>query len=109
LLEELRPGAVDRIGRFAKLAADDDAYLDELAGTDLAARRTSDGGVDWREPPAPALARRVLRIAIGHPAPSAERIEALLEAAAGDRGGVRIELGRGRVATVHGRVVRFER
>ncbi|MCV0403702.1 MAG: tRNA lysidine(34) synthetase TilS [Chloroflexi bacterium] len=108
LLEELRPGAVDRIGRFARLAADDDALLDEMAARDLADRRTPDGGVDWRHPPVPALARRVLRLAIGHPAPSAERVEALVEAAAGERGGVRIELGAGRAATVRERVMWFE-
>ena len=97
LLEALRPGAVDRIGQFARLAADDDALLDELAAAELARRRTR----RWRDrlarPAGPALGRRVLRLAIGEPAPSAERIEALLEAAAGDRGGVPIELGGGRV------------
>ena len=56
--------------------------------------------IDWHDPPAAALGRRVLRLAIGDPAPSAERLEALLEAAAGDRGGLRIELGGGRVASV---------
>jgi hypothetical protein len=49
----------------------------------------------------------VLRMAVGAPAPSAERIEALLEAAAGERGGVTIELGGGRVASVSGRRVRI--
>jgi tRNA(Ile)-lysidine synthase len=107
LLEELRPGAVDRIGQFARLAADDDALLDELAAAELTRRTTSDGGIDWHDPPGPALGRRILRLAVGAPASSAERIEALLEAAAGDRGGVRIELGGGRVASVKGRVVRI--
>ena len=59
-------------------------------------------GIDWRDPPVAALGRRVLRLAIGEPAPSAERVEALLEAAAGERGGVTIELGGGRVASVTG-------
>ena len=99
LLEELRPGAVDRIGQFARLAADDDAMLDELARTELARRRV-DGEIDWHDPPLPALGRRVLRLAIGDPAPSSERLEALLEAASGERGGVTIELGGGRIATV---------
>ncbi|MQA73572.1 MAG: FAD-binding protein, partial [Solirubrobacterales bacterium] len=44
ILEELRPGSVDRIGRFARLAADDDALLEEVAEAELARRRTSDGG-----------------------------------------------------------------
>jgi hypothetical protein len=44
---------------------------------------------------------------VGDPAPSAERLEALLNAAAGDRGGVQIELGGGRVASVSGRRVRI--
>jgi len=107
LLEELRPGAVDRIGQFARLAADDDALLDELAAAELARRTSPDGGIDWHDPPGQALARRILRIAVGAPAASAERIEALLEAAAGDRGGLRIELGGGRVASVKGRVIRI--
>ena len=107
LLEALRPGAVERIGRFAGLAADDDALLDALAADELARRRSDDGQIDWHDPPAPALGRRVLRLAIGDPAPSAERVEALLTAAAGDRGGVTIELGQGRVASVTGRSVRL--
>lgn len=108
LLESLRPGAVDRIGRFAALAADDDALLDELASGELARRRAGET-IDWREPPAPALARRVLRLAIGDPPPSAERIEALMEAASGERGGVRIELGGGRYASVRRRHIDLER
>jgi len=108
LLESLRPGAVERIGRFADLAADDDALLEELAVVELA-RRTADGAIDWGRPPPPALGRRVLRLAIGDPAPSAERIEALREAAAGDRGGVQIELGAGRVASVRHRAIRIGR
>lgn len=108
LLESLRPGAVERIGGFAALAADDDRLLDDLARTELE-RRTRDGQIDWREPPAPALGRRMLRLAIGEPAPPAERIEALLAAAVGDRGGVVIELGGGRSASVRQRRVRIER
>jgi len=109
LLEELRPGAVDRIGRFARLAADDDSLLDELAAAELARRTTPDGAIDWHDTPAAGLDRRILRMAIGQPAPSAERIEALVEAASGDRGGVRIELGAGRSASVRGRRIRIER
>lgn len=107
LLEELRSGAVERIGSFSRLAAEDDALLDELAGAELARRRAADGSIDWRDPPVAALARRVLRLAIGDPAPSAERIEALLGAAAGERGGVRIELGGGRAASVRQRRITF--
>ena len=70
-------------------------------------RRTTPDGIDWHDPPAPALGRRVLRLAIGEPAPNAERVEALLEAAIGERGGVLIELGGGRVASVRGRVIRI--
>lgn len=103
LLEELRAGAVERIGRFAALASDDDELLDDLAAVDLARRTADDGSIDWRAPPPPALARRVLRQAIGGPAPAAERIEALLAAASGERGGVTIELGGGRSASVHRR------
>ena len=52
-----------------------------------------------------AIGRRVLRLAIGDPAPSAERIEALLDAAEGPRGGLTIELGAGREASVSERVI----
>jgi tRNA(Ile)-lysidine synthase len=108
LMESLRPGAVERIGRFAGHAADDDALLDAVATAELDRRVGPDGAIDWREPPTPALGRRVLRLAIGDPAPSAERLEALLEAAGGDRGGVRIELGGGRTASVRQRRIQFE-
>jgi tRNA(Ile)-lysidine synthase len=107
LLEELRPGAVDRIGQFSRLASEDDALLDKLAAAELERRRTGDGGIDWHDPPDAALGRRVLRVAIGEPAPSAERIEALLEAAEGARGGITIELGGGRSASVRERVIRL--
>jgi tRNA(Ile)-lysidine synthase len=109
ILEELRPGAIDRIGRFARLAADDDALLDDIAAAELGRRTAEDGGIDWREPPPPALGRRMLRLAIGPPAPNAERIEALLDAAAGDRGGVEIELGGGRTASVRQRRITVHR
>jgi tRNA(Ile)-lysidine synthase len=107
LLESMRP-AVETLARFARLAGDDDALLDAIAAAELARRRESDGSLDWRDPPARAVGRRVLRQAIGHPAPSAERIEALLEAAEGDRGEVVIELGGGRSASVRGRRIGFE-
>jgi tRNA(Ile)-lysidine synthase len=107
LLEALRPGAVDRIGRFARLAADDEVLLDGLARAELD-RRSSDGAIDWHDPPGEALGRRILRLALGDPAPAAERIEALLDAASGERGGVTIELGGGRSASVRGRHIRLE-
>ena len=108
-LESIRPGAAERIGRFSRLAADDDALLDELAAAELAKRAHGAGTIDWRTPPPPALGRRVLRLAIGEPMPSAERIEALRTAAEGDRGGVVIELGGGRTASVREHRVRIER
>jgi tRNA(Ile)-lysidine synthase len=107
LLDELRPGAVERIGRFARLAADDDVLLDALAADELARRRGADGVIEWHDPPPVALGRRALRLAIGDPAPSAERMDALLAAAEGDRGGVMIELGGGRVASVLRRRIRI--
>jgi tRNA(Ile)-lysidine synthase len=103
LLEELRPGAVAGIARFSRLAADDDDLLEALATAELARRRAPDDVIDWRDPPVQALGRRILRIAVGEPAPSAERIDALLAAAEGDRGGVTIELGGGRSASVRQR------
>lgn len=109
LLEELRPGTVERIARYSRLAADDDAFLDDLAASELARRRDAEGRIDWHDPPAPALGRRLLRLAIGDPAPSAERVEALRAAAEAERGGVVIELGAGRIASVRGRRVRIDR
>ena len=103
LLDRLRVGATESIGRFARLAAEDDEYLDGLARAELERRRDADGRISWTDPPHPVLGRRILRLAVGEPAASAERIEALLEAASGDRGGVTIELGGGRSASVRGR------
>jgi tRNA(Ile)-lysidine synthase len=108
LLEELRPGAVERIGRFSRLAAEDDRLLDEMAAAELDRRRRSDGAIAWHDPPPRALGRRALRLACGVPAPAAERIEALLDAAEGQRGGVRIELGGGIVAVIRERCIRIE-
>lgn len=103
ILESLNPHVVGALERFAGLAADDDALLDDLAAAELKRRRGADGSLEWRKPPARALGRRVLRLAIGEPAPPADRIEAILDAAAGPRGGVVIELGRGRTALIRGR------
>ncbi|HET7685464.1 MAG TPA: tRNA lysidine(34) synthetase TilS [Candidatus Limnocylindria bacterium] len=108
LLESLRPGATDAIARFASLAAADDELLDAIAAAELARRRTPDAAIDWSAPPGRALGRRVLRLAIGEPAPAAERIEALLDAAEGPRGGLRIELGGGRSASVRERAITLE-
>ena len=108
-LERLNPAAVEALLRFGHLAADDDDLLDSLAGAELARRRDrDDGSIDWRNPPQRALGRRVLRLALGEPAPSAERIEALLGAAEGPRGGLSIELGGGRSASVRERRIRME-
>ena len=108
VLERLGSSAVDALTRFGRLAADDDDLLDAIAAAELARRRGADGSVDWHDPPHRALGRRVLRLAIGGSVPSAERIEAVLEAAEGDRGGVRIELGGGRSASVRERQIAIE-
>jgi tRNA(Ile)-lysidine synthase len=106
-LERLNPAAVDALVRFGRLAADDDDLLDALAAAELTRRRGSDGSLDWRDPPPRALGRRVLRLVIDAPAPSAERIEALLDAAEGPRGGLAIELGAGRRASVRERRIQL--
>ena len=62
--------------------------LDAIAAAELARRRNRTGASTGVEPPARAIGRRVLRLAIGEPSPSAERIEALLDAAEGPRGGL---------------------
>jgi tRNA(Ile)-lysidine synthase len=106
-LERLHAGAIPSVSRLARLLADDDDLLDSIASAALADRRRPDGLVDWSDPPAPALARRVLRLAAGDPAPAAERIDALDAAARGTRGGVKIELGAGRTATIRRRRISF--
>jgi tRNA(Ile)-lysidine synthase len=107
-MERLNPQAVPALVRFGRLAADDDALLDALAAAELARRRDSSGSVDWRRPPHRAIGRRILRLAIGEPAPGADRIEALLDAAEGPRGGLTIELGGGRRVSVSQRRIRLE-
>jgi tRNA(Ile)-lysidine synthase len=107
-LERLNPAAVEALVRFGRLAAEDDDLLDALAAAELARRRDGeDQSIDWHRPPTRALGRRVVRLAIGDPAPSAERIEALLDAAEGPRGGIAIELGGGRGASVRERRIRL--
>jgi tRNA(Ile)-lysidine synthase len=105
MLERINPAAVRALVRFGRLAADDDDLLGDLARHELDRRRLGDGGIDWHEPPARPLARRLVRLAVGQPTPSAERIEALLDAAEGWRGGITVELGGGREASVRERVI----
>jgi tRNA(Ile)-lysidine synthase len=107
LLESLHPGAAAAVARAARLAARDEAALDAIAATALAARRSADGWLAWADPPPPPVGARILRQAIGAPAPTAERIDALLEAAAGVRGGRIIELGDGRRAEIRRHRVRI--
>ncbi len=108
-LERLNPKAVEALQRFGALAADDDDLLDTLAAAELSRRRSpGQGALEWHAPPSRALGRRVLRLAIGEPAVAAERIEALLDAAEGPRGGLRIELGGGRSASVRERCIHLD-
>jgi tRNA(Ile)-lysidine synthetase-like protein len=104
VLERMNPRIVEALQRLASTAAADDALLDALAAAELARRRSADG-IDWHRPPDRAIARRVIRMAAGEPAPSAERIEALLDAAEGPRGGLTVELGGGREASVRERTI----
>jgi tRNA(Ile)-lysidine synthase len=97
-LEQLHPGAVASLAAIAERAGDEDRVLDALTAAELAARRSADGSIAWRPQPPPAIGRRLLRLAAGAPAPTAERIEALLTALGEGRGGRVIELGRGRQA-----------
>jgi tRNA(Ile)-lysidine synthase len=107
-LERINPRAVEALLRLSTNATADDDLLDALAAAELAQRRT-EAGIDWRRPPARAIGRRVMRMAAGEPAPSAERIEALLDAAEGPRGGLTIELGGGRTASVRERRISLHR
>ena len=107
-MEQLNPQVVLALLRFGRLAADDDDLLDALALAELIRRRETNGSLDWRKPPHRALGRRILRLALGDLPPAAERIERLLDAAQGPRGGITIELGGGRQASVRGRRIRLE-
>jgi tRNA(Ile)-lysidine synthase len=107
-LERLNPQAVEALLRLAGLAADDDDALDAMAAAELTKRRTA-SGIDWHRPPVRAIGRRVMRLAAGEPSPAAERIEALLDAAEGPRGGLTIELGDGRSASVRERKIALHR
>ncbi len=107
LLESLHGGAVEALARTARLAASDDAALDSIAAAALAGRRGADGWISWREPPPAAIGGRILRLAIGPPSPGAERLDALLAAAASGRGGRTIELGHGRRAIIRGHRLRI--
>ncbi len=108
LLEALHPGAATAVARSARLVAADAAALEELAATHLAARREPGGWLAWASPPPLAIARRVLRLAIGNPFPPAERIDALLAAATRDEGGRTIQLGGGRRAVIRHHRLRIE-
>jgi tRNA(Ile)-lysidine synthetase-like protein len=106
-LERLHAGAIPSVTRLVRLLADDDDLLEAMAASALASRRRPDGRVDWSDPPPRALARRALRQAVGEPAPSVERIDALDAAARGSRGGTTVELGGGRTATVRRHAITF--
>jgi tRNA(Ile)-lysidine synthetase-like protein len=108
VLEAMNPRIVEALERLASTATADDAVLDALAAAELARRRRVDG-IDWHRPPDRAIGRRVMRIAAGEPAPSAERIEALLDVAEGPRGGLTVELGGGRQASVRERIIGISR
>ncbi|MDQ3880522.1 MAG: tRNA lysidine(34) synthetase TilS, partial [Chloroflexota bacterium] len=106
-LERLNPAVRDALLRLAALAVDDNDVLDRLAAAELTRRRLpSDGGVrlDWHDAPPRAVGRRVIRLALGS-SPPMQRVEAVLDAAEGSRGGVAIELGAGRRARVGRRVI----
>jgi tRNA(Ile)-lysidine synthase len=106
-LEDLHPGAVEALASLAARAGDEDLLLDDFAGAELATRRLADGWIDWRPDPPAALARRLLRLAAGDPPPSAERVEAVIDALAARRGGRTIQLGGGRSALVRADRVRI--
>ena len=109
-LERLNPAVVEALLRLATLAGDDDDLLTATALRELERRRLPGEAIrlDWRDPPARPIGRRVVRIAV-HSAPSLERVEALLDVAEGGQGGKRVELGRGLAAVVAGRTISFTR
>ena len=97
-LESLHSGAVEAIARAAGIAAAEAGLIEAAALTELAARRSADGWIDWRPIPASAIGALILRSAAGGPPPAAERIAALLRTAGEGRGGRVIELGDARRA-----------
>ena len=114
-LARINPDVVSALLRLGRLASDDDELLAELAASELGVRTEPEapgaGGhvtLDWHDPPRRTIGRRVIRLAAGAALPL-ERVEALLDAAEGARGGVHIELGGGRSATVRGRIIEVTR
>src|SRR6185369_12032308 len=100
-LEERFPGAVEALGRFAELAAEDDRLLDDLTTAGSAAMVAADGALlaaTLLEQPR-ALQRRVVRRWLGAftaPFPlSMERTEAVLGLARSASGNRAIEIGDG--------------
>jgi tRNA(Ile)-lysidine synthase len=106
VLVRVHPGAHAALARFSRLASEDDELLDALAAAELVRRRAddADAAIDWHGPPPRALGRRLIRLALGW-APAFERVEALLDAAEGGRGGSVVELGGGWRAEIRRRSI----
>ncbi|HEV2107051.1 MAG TPA: tRNA lysidine(34) synthetase TilS [Thermomicrobiales bacterium] len=105
-LEGIRPGARQALARFGALAGEDDRFLDDLARERLDALGARPGDLPvagLSALPLPLL-RRVLRIACmeaGHLSElSGTGVEALVLAVCRGQGGVTIQLGGGKTATI---------
>ena len=100
-LERIVPGSAAALGRYADLAAEDDAALDVLATEALAGAMEPTGALRWSGLVLHPLAvrRRAAKLWLLHAAPLAEpgldQVEALLNALERNRGGAIVEIGNG--------------
>jgi hypothetical protein len=109
LLREVDAGADAALARYARIAREEDSYLNDVARQALKVARRDDGDLDTRSLGGEHLAiqRRIVRLwleALGAPVEVAlERIEAVLAAAGEKRGERRIEIGAGWTVLTDGR------
>jgi tRNA(Ile)-lysidine synthase len=114
-LEERFPGAVASLSRYAKLAAEDDRVLADLAAELLVDAVDSSGTLQaakLREQPL-AMRRRMVRqwleAMIGSAMLAANRTDAIVELAGARRGGRAVEVGEGWMVRVARGALRLER
>jgi tRNA(Ile)-lysidine synthetase-like protein len=111
VMADIEPGAIDAIGRFGQIAADEDRLLTELASEQLAEVSDEHDGlsVDRLLALDVALQRRIvhqwLKKHIGEP-PTLKRVSALLTLAESGNESAIVEMGRDRVAGIFRNILR---
>lgn len=114
LLEQISPGATAALGRYAAIAAADDAALDALVDARYGAAVRADGSLGRAEMKGETVAvrRRIVRRwlweSTGCAVPSLDRVEAVLALLASGSRSARIEVGAGCAVVGVGDRVRVE-